>query len=226
MSRLVVFFLMLVASALAIFLALLGLETLDDNILGWFLLVFGVAYPAGGIIHYFIQREPFWKSARGSEITREEKGDRSFWLILPGFLAVFFAPPLEWMYMSAILPRNIWMQICGLVLVLLGLTLLIWARSHIRGLYSGHVEIQVGHRLVASGPYRCIRHPGYAGFLVLVLGVALGYSSLIGLLAIPLLLLPGLIYRMKVEEKLLAEQFGDEYSAYLAKTKRLLPGIW
>ena len=226
MSKLVIFFLMVIASALAIFLALLGLETLGTNMLGWFLLVFGVAYPAGGIIHYFIQREPFWKSTRSSEITREEKGDRSFWFILPGFLAVFFAPPLEWMYMSAVLPRNLWLQICGLVLVLLGMALLVWARSHIRGLYSGHVAIQSDHKLVARGPYRWIRHPGYAGFLVLVLGVALGYSSLVGLVSIPVLLLPGLAYRMSVEEKLLGEQFGEEYSRYKAKTKRLIPGIW
>ena len=142
------------------------------------------------------------------------------------FLAVFFAPPLEWMYISAILPRSIWLQTCGLVLILLGLALLIWARSHLRGLYSGHVEIQADHRLVSSGPYRRIRHPSYAGFLLLVLGVALGYSSLIGLLAIPIFLLPGLAYRMSVEEKLLGEQFGDEYSAYQVKTKRLIPGIW
>ncbi len=226
MSRLVIFFLMVIASALAIFLALLGLETLGSNMLGWFLLVFGVAYPAGAIIHYFIQREPFWNSTRAIEIVREEKGDRSFWFILPGFLAVFFAPPLEWMYMTAILPRSIWLQICGLVLVLLGLALLIWGRSHLRGLYSGHVEVQSDHRLVTSGPYRWIRHPSYAGFLVLVLGVALGYSSLIGLVSIPVLLFPGLAYRMSVEEKLLGEQFGEEYSSYKAKTKRLIPGIW
>ena len=226
MSKLVIFFLMVIASALAIFLALLGLETLGTNKLGWFLLVFGVAYPAGGIIHYFIQREPFWKSTRGSETAREEKGDRSFWFILPGFLAVFFAPPLEWMYLSAVLPRSIWLQTCGLVLVLFGLALLIWGRSHLRGLYSGHVEVQSDHRLVTSGPYRWIRHPSYAGFLVLVIGVVLGYSSLIGLVAIPVLLLPGFIYRMSVEEKLLKEQFGDEYSAYQADTKKLLPGIW
>ena len=226
MSKLAVFFLMIIAPAFSILLSLLGLETLSANKLGWFLLVFGVAYPAGGIIHYFIQREPFWKSARTSEISREENGDRSFWFILPGFLAVFFAPPLEWMYMSAILPRNLWLQISGLVLVVFGMALLVWARSHIRGLYSGHVAIQSDHHLVQSGPYRWIRHPSYAGFLVLVLGVTLGYSSLIGLVSIPVLLLPGLAYRMNVEEKLLGEQFGEEYSEYKAGTKRLFPGIW
>jgi len=226
MSRLAIFFLMVVAPALSICLVLLGLETLGSNILGWFLLVLGIAYPAGGVIYYFVRREPFWKSAGGGEAVREESGDRSFWLVLPGFLAVFFAPPLEWMYLPAVLPRLLWMQIAGLVLILAAVALRVWTRAHLRGLYSGHVEVQVGHRLVQSGPYRFVRHPGYTGFLLMTLGVAIGYSSLIGLAAVPVLLLPGLAYRMKVEERLLIEQFGEEYRAYALKTRKLIPFVW
>ncbi len=226
MSRIAIFFLMIAAPALAICLALLGLETLDKNILGWFLLVFGIAYPAGSVIYYFIRREPFWRSARSGETAREEKGDLSFWLILPGFLAAFFAPPLEWIYLATFLPRNVWMQVTGLILILAALAIRIWSRAHIRGLYSGHVEVQADHQLVQSGPYRLVRHPGYVGFLLLTLGVVLGYSSLIGLISIPLLLLPGLAYRINVEERLLQEQFGEEFRDYKARTKKLIPGIW
>jgi protein-S-isoprenylcysteine O-methyltransferase Ste14 len=226
MSRLSVLFLMVLAPALAICLALLGLETLHDNFLGWFLLALGIAYPAGGMIYYFIRREPFWKSARGGEAVREETGDRSFWLILPGFLVVFFASPLEWILLPAVLPRLLWMQIAGLALILAAAAMRVWVRVHIRGLYSGHVEVQNDHRLVQSGPYRFVRHPGYTGFLLLALGVTVGYSSLIGLAAIPVLLLPGLAYRMKVEERLLTGQFGDEYRAYALKTRQLIPFVW
>ncbi len=226
MSRLAVFFLMIVAPALALCLALLGLETLRANPLGWLLLVLGIAYPAGGVIYYFVRREPFWNTAGGGQAVREEKGDRSFWLILPGFLAVFFASPLEWMYLPELLPHSLGMQIAGICLVLVALGLRIWARSAIRGLYSGHVEVLAGHRLVQGGPYRFVRHPGYTGFVLLVLGVALGYASWIGLASIPLLLLPGLVYRMRVEERLLAEQFGEQFRAYASRTKRLVPGVW
>ena len=226
MSRLAVLFLMILAPALSIFLALLGLETLRSNTLGWFLLVLGIAYPAGGVIYYFIRREPFWKSVRGGEAVREENGDRSFWLILPGFLAVFFAPPLEWMYLPEILPRLPWLQAIGLGLLMSAVILRIWTRAHIRDMYSGHVEVQVEHRLVQSGPYRFVRHPGYTGFLLITLGVAIGYSSLIGLAAVPVLLLPGLAYRMKVEERLLTEQFGEDYQIYIRKSNKLIPGIW
>lgn len=226
MSKLVVFFLMIIAPAFSIFLSLLGLETLEKNFLGWFLLIFGIAFPAGGVIYYFIRREPFWQSANGGKAAREEKGDRSFWLILPGFLVTIFAPPLEWMYLPGILPRALWMQIAGLALILAAMALRIWARAHIRGLYSGHVEVQADHHLVQTGPYRFVRHPGYTGFLLMALGLCLGYASLIGLCAIPVLLLPGLAYRMRVEERLLIEKFGAEYQAYIDRTRRLIPFVW
>jgi protein-S-isoprenylcysteine O-methyltransferase Ste14 len=226
MSRLAVLFLMVIAPALSIYLALLGLETLRANLLGWFLLLLGIGFPAGGIIYYWIRREPFWRSAQVGETVLEERGDRSFWAILPGFLIVFFAPPLEFTYLPAILPHAFWMQWAGLAILVLSLVLRVWASVHIRGMYSGHVEVQVEHRLVQSGPYRFVRHPGYTGLVLMSLGVALGYSSLIGLLAIPALLIPGLAYRMAVEEKLLARHFGDEYRTYAGKTKRLIPFIW
>jgi len=217
---------MIVAPALSLCLALLGLDTLRENILGWFLLIFGIAYPTGGVIYYFIRREPFWKSSGNGNVAREENGDRSFWLILPGFLAVFFGPPLEWIYLPGIFTRSIWMQITGLTMILVAVGLRIWARAHIRGLYSGHVEVWADSSMIQSGPYRCIRHPGYAGFLLLALGMAIGYTSWIGLAAVLVLLLPGLAYRMRVEEKLLTEQFGEAYRQYIHKTKALIPGIW
>lgn len=226
MSRLAVLFLMIAAPALSILLALLGLETLGSNSLGWFLLVLGVAFPAGGVIYYFIRREPFWRSASGKPAVAEEKGDRSFWLILPGFLVVFFAPPLEWFFLPERLPRGPGMQIAGWILIAAALLLRVWARAHIRGLYSGHVEVQEQHHLIQSGPYRFIRHPGYAGLLLLALGVAVGYSSWIGLAAVPLILIPGLIYRMNVEEALLSRQFGEEYRQYLRRSRRLIPFLW
>jgi len=60
----------------------------------------------------------------------------------------------------------------------------------------------------------------------MALGVGLGYASLIGLASILIFLLPGLIYRIRIEEKLLVEHFGDAYRRYAGSTWRLIPGIW
>ncbi len=226
MSRRAVFFLLFLAPAFALVLALLGLETAPKNLLGWLLLAFGVAYPAGTIIQFWIRRESFWQSKEGGRAIAEETGDKSFWLILPGMFAAFFAPPLEYIYLPALLPRSGWMQMIGLALILFGVGLRIWTRATIKGQYSGHVQLTASHRLVQSGPYRYIRHPGYAGYFLLALGICLGYSSLIGLVAIPILMMPGFAYRMNLEDSLLARSFGDQFEAYTRRTWRILPGVW
>ena len=225
MSQPAILFLIIVAPALAICLALFGLETLEDNYLGWFLLVFGISYLTGCVICYIIRREPFWRPISGERIDHEEKGDLSFWLILPGVLVILFAPPLEWMHLPSLLPHPLWMQLAGIVLILAGIALRVWARAHIHDL-SSNAEIKVDFRLVNSGPYRIVHHPGYAGFLLLALGVAIGYSSWIGLVAIPLLLLPALAYRVHLEERFIAEEYGPTYQNYAPGSKKLIPGIW
>jgi protein-S-isoprenylcysteine O-methyltransferase Ste14 len=213
------YFLLLVSPLLALFLACLGIETLPDNLLGWFLAVIGIGYLTAGTIYT-------WHNRGNVSAIREERGDRSFWLILPGFLVIFFCAPLEFLYGPRLLPRGPGMQIAGLLLIVGAVALRVWARRVIRGLYTGHVQIQADHRLVQEGPYRYVRHPGYAGFLLMGLGIAIGYSSLVGLGAVPLVLLPGLYYRMRVEEKLLEQQFGAEFQQYASKTGRWFPRLW
>ena len=80
--------------------------------------------------------------------------------------------------------------------------------------------------LVQSGPYRIVRHPAYAGYLFMALGLALGYSTLLGFLSTLLILLPATVYRIRVEDRLLAEHYGTQFEEYAQKKKRLLPGIW
>jgi protein-S-isoprenylcysteine O-methyltransferase Ste14 len=212
-------FLLIFGNALALLLALLALETTPTNFLGWFLFAIGIAYGAGGVIY-------LWRNQVIEDSTRNEAGNRSFWWILPGFVAVFFGPPLEFLHLPVILPRGIGMELAGLLIILLGLIIRVWTRLTIGGMYTGYVQIRVHHVLVTDGPYHFVRHPGYAGFVLMALGFAIGYSSWIGLAAIPLLLRPGLAYRMRVEERLLIERFGEEYREYARRTKALIPGIW
>jgi protein-S-isoprenylcysteine O-methyltransferase Ste14 len=226
MSRSAIFFLLVIAPALAIVMVLLGVETIPTNPLGWFLFLMGIAYSAGVVIVYWVRRERFWEARAGGTMVQEETGDRSYWLIVAGMLATFYIPPFEYLFFAGILPRTDWIKTTGVILVILGVILFVWARRVMRAFYSGHVSVLKGQRLVQSGPYHVIRHPAYAGYLLMAIGVGIGYSSIAGQAAILFLLLPGLMYRMNMEEKLLLAQFGDEYRDYLRRTKRLIPGVW
>ena len=91
--------------------------------------------------------------------------------------------------------------------------------------FSGLVAIQPAHTLVTNGIYRVIRHPSYLGLFLVSLGWVLAFRSGVGLL-VTACLIPPLVARIRAEEALLLDQFGDEYRAYRSRTSRLIPGIY
>lgn len=226
MSRIAIFFLLFITPLLAAMLGLLGLATLRTNLMGGFLLLVGIGYILGLGIVYWIKKEQFWNSNLKGSVVQEEKGDLSYWLIIPGMLISFFVSPIEYLSFPFYFPLSNWLKVSGLTLVVLGVIIFVWARKVLGSSYSGHVSVLFEQQLVQSGPYHFIRHPAYLGYLLMSLGISLGYFSLVGLCAVPVLLLPGLIYRIKVEDNLLARHFGNLFNEYATRTARLFPGIW
>src|SRR4029450_5148707 len=75
---------------------------------------------------------------------------------------------------SAALPGDPWLTVgLGSTLVLFGTALRQWAAQALGPFFTRSVMIREGHRMVTSGPYRYVRHPGYAGVLVSLVGLAL-----------------------------------------------------
>ena len=225
MSRRAILSLLLITPPLAVLLAWLGFKTLVDNPLGWFLLLTGGSYALGVMIVFGLRRQRFWESPLEGETIKAERGDRSFWLLALGMAACFYLSPLEYMLFPALIPRTNGLEVCGLILVILGTLLFIWARRTLGKNYSGHVSVNTEQTLVQTGPYRWIRHPAYSGYLLMALGITIGYSSLAGIVVFLFVLLPGMFYRIQIEEKLL-EAFGDEYKSYQQRTGRFFPRIW
>ena len=226
MSRSATIFLLIVAPGLAILLVFLGIETLRTNALGWFLILTGIVYAVGIAIDGYVRKDEFWRAKQNGDNLQEERGDWSFWPIALGIMVVFFLSPLEYLYFAIFQPRTTWMEAIGVGLVLLGSTLFVWARRTLGKHYSGHVSVKKEQELVQNGPYRILRHPAYTGYLLIALGLALGHSSLLGFVSTLLILLPATVYRIRVEDRMLAEHFGTQFEEYVRKTKRLLPGIW
>jgi protein-S-isoprenylcysteine O-methyltransferase Ste14 len=225
MSRALKFFLVMIVPALAIMLGLLGVATLCSNQLGWFLTLVGAVFTVGIFIDFYIHKKYFWAPRLVGVTAQEERGDRSFWFVTLGMISTFYLPPIEYLYF-ALLPHTNYMVVCGLGLIICGSALFVWARRTLGAAYSGHLSVVTGQELVQSGPYRIIRHPAYAGYLLMALGLSLGYSSLAGLFSILLLLVPGLVYRIHLEEKFLAAHFGEQFQRYAFRTVRLVPGLW
>jgi len=225
-NRISIFFLVVVSPILALMLAWLGWLTHKTNLLGWFLLVAGLGYAAGVLVRYWILHDRFWNPRSGGTFSAEEKGDRSFWLIMPGMGVPLFLSPVEYLALPPLLPHTTAVQIIGAGLVVSAWLLFGEARRMIRSSYSGHLVVTESQKLVQSGPYRLVRHPSYLSFILMTAGIALGYSSLISVAVILVVLVPGLVYRIRVEEGLLEEHFQDEWRGYAARTKKLIPGVW
>ena len=226
MTRISVFFLLVLGPVLAVLLAILGILTFRNNLLGYFLLFLGVLYPLGLLLINLKHKNKYWISPPSEKIEKEESGDRSFWAISFGMIAAFYIPPLEFLYFGIKLTHTLWVQVVGFCILLFGAVLFIRVRRALGTSYSGHISTVEEQPLVQHGPYRLIRHPGYAAYLLIALGISVGYMSLTGLLSIGLLLIPGLVYRIIVEERVLVSHFGEQYKQYQRQTKRLIPRVW
>lgn len=79
------------------------------------------------------------------------------------------------------------------------------------------------HRLVTSGPYQIVRHPIYSGMLGLMLATALALSRWIAILPAIILFVAGALIRIRSEEKLLRQTFGQEFEDYARKVPMLIP---
>ncbi len=88
------------------------------------------------------------------------------------------------------------------------------------------VRLHDEHKVVQHGIYRRVRHPAYSGLWLINLGFVTVFASPLAFAVYFLLGTPGLIYRIRVEEQMLIDQFGDEYRTYMRKTKRLIPFIY
>lgn len=119
----------------------------------------------------------------------------------------------------------LWQHSIGLTLFVAGLTIMIVSQVTLWRNYSGFVVIKKGHQLITHGMYRFTRNPIYLGVLIVCAGLAVYAASVYGMLAV-LAMVPIILFRITLEERMLAEHFGDEYEAYRNSAKRLIPFLY
>lgn len=144
--------------------------------------------------------------------------------MLVGFeLARFFMRDVDGLSISGIG----WpLGLVSLVVIWAGISLRVWAVYMLGEFFRPVVAIQAGHRVISTGPYRYVRHPAYAGILVVLIGIGLRFGNLASLVAVVLVPMIGLGYRIWREENALFNQLGDAYSSYAEHTARLIPRVW
>lgn len=100
--------------------------------------------------------------------------------------------------------------------------------DHARGDFTTIRDGGVGadQQIVTAGPYRMLRHPGYAGGLLALTGLGVVYGNWIGLAGFSLSCLTIVLWRIHIEETALLSTAGSAYRQYAEHHKRLIPLIW
>lgn len=146
-------------------------------------------------------------------------------LMVGSTIALVLGFLLSWV--TAPLFSSQWLAVVvGLAVMALGAWVRIKAVTDLQEQFTPNVVILSDHKLFCDGIYRHVRHPGYAGALVLYAGMALLLNSGASFVVMLLILVPIYLYRIVVEEKALQETFGDEYRQYSARVKRLIPRLY
>jgi protein-S-isoprenylcysteine O-methyltransferase Ste14 len=168
-----------------------------------------------------------------AKMLKERKSFKEDWTLLP-YLVVsvtgYVAAILDFVFL-----QNLTFQVfalSGLCLLLIGGYLRFKARLELKKkagfsslVSTGRLQIVESHRLVKDGLYKHVRHPLYLGEILRNFGFVLIFSSIYGVLFMAVGTI-FLLLRIRIEEKMLIEAFGEDYKEYQKNTRRIIPYIY
>lgn len=117
-------------------------------------------------------------------------------------------------------------SILMLIFAVSGAMLRAWAVSELGSFFSWHVRVQPEQKVINTGPYKIVRHPGYTGAWILYVCSLLFIHAWVVSALCGVFLLAGFLRRIRYEEELMLDSFGEQYSSYCLSVKRLVPVLW
>ena len=136
------------------------------------------------------------------------------------WVLVLVAPGRLWPRLTF---HSLWLSVLGAVLLGVSTAFTLWARFVLGRMWSGTPLVKEGHVLKTTGPYGVTRHPIYTGLLGMILGLTLehGFGRVTPVLLVMLIFFE---VKIRLEERLMTEMFGEQYVAYRRTVPQLIPG--
>jgi protein-S-isoprenylcysteine O-methyltransferase Ste14 len=212
---------------------------LHDPVAHWLVVAAAVAVVAGEIVATYLGRArdakrhvvgslsdslQVYVRGRGAAM-RRDRGTRLI-VALAVYLGIAAALTIARVPRLRLYANNWWTLGLGLAVVLVGALLRAWAIVSLGRYFRREVTIEPGQRIVRRGPYRVLRHPSYAGIFLILAGFGLAFGSWVSAAAALLIVSVGMLPRIRVEERALAQAFGADYTDYAKSTARVLPHVW
>lgn len=154
----------------------------------------------------------------------EDKGTlRIIWMTL---LIAMTAGCIVESSVAAPIINSVIINYLGLLLLVFGMIFRFYAIWSLGKMFTVDITIREEHKLKKDGMYKYIRHPSYTGAIISFMGFGFSVNNWISLLIVTIPIIAAMIIRIKAEEKMLLEQFGDEYAQYMKKTRCLMPLVY
>jgi protein-S-isoprenylcysteine O-methyltransferase Ste14 len=175
-----------------------------------------------------IIRAPHGQRSRTVPVAKSRRGPRE--IILLTFAWVAFLIPLIWIatpaFAFADYPLHPIPLLAGGACLALGLLLFYRSHADLGTNWSITLEVRQKHQLVTHGVYRRIRHPMYLALFIYSAGQALALPNWLAGPSYGVAMALLFAFRLRPEERMMLEEFGQDYEAYRRVTKRLVPGVW
>lgn len=173
-------------------------------------------------------RAPHGHRSRGVKTAKSWRSTREVLLLSLAWIGFFV--PLVWvaspLFAFAEYPLRAGPLVAGIACFVAGLWLFYRSHADLGAYWSITLEVRENHRLITQGVYGLVRHPMYGALFLYSIGQMLVLPNWV---AGPSYLVAfGILFALRIvpEERMMLEVFGDEYAAYMAETKRLVPGLW
>ncbi len=159
-------------------------------------------------------------------VYRESRAQRlRYWILLIiAYLLLTRGHRLPYPFNLRIIPPTEVVQWTAVILCITGVAFCVWARATLGRNWSGNITLKEGHELIERGPYRLVRHPIYTGMMAMILGTAIAFGYPGGIAAV-LLAFASFWIKLREEEKLMLQQFPDQYRSYQRRVKRIIPFV-
>lgn len=151
-----------------------------------------------------------------------------WYFIIPASITFFSALIITWWDFVKIQEMSYHtnlINITGLLLFVIGVAIRRIGKRTLGKYYAYGLRTLQNHKLITHGVYKHVRHPISLAMFMYGIGIPLIFTSFYGVL-IMLMLVPLTLYRIRIEEKMLIEKFGDNYKDYMTRTKKLIPFIY
>jgi protein-S-isoprenylcysteine O-methyltransferase Ste14 len=159
---------------------------------------------------------------------KSRKGTREIVLLVIAWIAFFV--PLIWiatpLLAFADYPLYPIPLVIGTLCLVVGLWLFYRSHADLGTNWSITLEVREKHKLITNGVYGWVRHPMYLALFIYAVGQALVVPNWLAAPSYGVAMVLLFALRVGPEERMLLEEFGNDYEAYRATTRRLIPGLW